>query len=87
MQTVTLDATTLRTDPARFFNQLIKDYVDHSPNNVMPGVPGERIWDEPLIGFAESTEDAAAYLAERLDAPPSKRRARPAPEPSLFPPE
>jgi uncharacterized protein (TIGR00730 family) len=46
---------------------------------------GEQV--EPLIGFAESPEDAAAYLAARLEALPSKRRARPAPEPSLFPPE
>lgn len=42
---------------------------------------------EPLIGFAESAEDAAAYLAARLESLPAKRRARQAPEPSLFPPE
>jgi uncharacterized protein (TIGR00730 family) len=42
---------------------------------------------EPLIGCAESPEDAAAYLAARLEARPANRRTRPAPEPSLFPPE
>lgn len=42
---------------------------------------------EPLIGFAESPEDAAEYLAARLELIPEKRRARQAPEPSLFPPE
>jgi uncharacterized protein (TIGR00730 family) len=42
---------------------------------------------EPLIGFVESPEDAAAYLAARLEALPTKRRARAAPQTSLFPPE
>ena len=42
---------------------------------------------EPLIGFAESPDDAAAYLVARLEALPAKRRARAAPQPSLFPPE
>jgi uncharacterized protein (TIGR00730 family) len=42
---------------------------------------------EPLIAFAESPKDAAAYLAARLESLPAKRRARAAPQPSLFPPE
>jgi uncharacterized protein (TIGR00725 family) len=42
---------------------------------------------EPLIGFAGSAEEAATYLAARIAALDRKRRARSAPEPSLFPPE
>jgi epoxyqueuosine reductase len=31
----------------------IKDYVAVSPNNCYPGRAGARIWDEPLVGFAD----------------------------------
>jgi len=56
MQTVSTEKEMLRADPVRFFNDLIKDYIAHSPNNEMPGFPGERIWDEPLVGFADGDD-------------------------------
>jgi epoxyqueuosine reductase QueG len=36
---------------------VINAYVTDSINNVMPGYPGERIWDEPLVGFAGGDDD------------------------------
>jgi epoxyqueuosine reductase len=43
-------------DPAKFMVKAINDYVANSPNNRLPVFPEERIWDEPLIGFADGDD-------------------------------
>jgi ferredoxin len=46
----------IKADPVKFLNEAIKKYVTTSPNNIMPNYPGEHIWDEPLIGFADGDD-------------------------------
>lgn len=46
----------LVANPAEFIADEIKQYVSTSPNNTMPSHPGERIWDEPLVGFADGDD-------------------------------
>lgn len=43
-------------DPATFLEEAIKGYVATSPNNIMPDFPGEHMWDEPLVGFADGDD-------------------------------
>ncbi|MFC2073176.1 4Fe-4S double cluster binding domain-containing protein [Chloroflexota bacterium] len=51
-----VDTISIKTDPVRFFNNTISEYIASSPNNVMPGFDGEPIWDEPLVGFADGDD-------------------------------
>ena len=46
----------INEDPASFFEMAIKEYIATSPNNIMPDYPGEHMWDEPLVGFADGDE-------------------------------
>lgn len=41
------------TNPTLFLERAIKDYVAASPNNRFSSFPDERIWDEPIVGFAD----------------------------------
>lgn len=41
------------SNPARYIERAIKKYVATSPNNRLPAFPEERIWEEPLVGFAD----------------------------------
>ena len=43
-------------DPAKFIEQSIKDYTALSVNNRFLPFPADRIWDEPLIGFANGDD-------------------------------
>jgi len=43
-------------NPAQFLERAIKDYTENSVNNRFQAFPGERIWDEPLIGFANGDD-------------------------------
>lgn len=45
-----------KKDHAAFLEKVIKEYVATSPNNIMPDFPGERMWDEPLVGFADGDD-------------------------------
>lgn len=51
-----MKADLCKKDPAAFLEETIKEYVAASPNNIMPDFPGERMWDEPLIGFADGDD-------------------------------
>jgi len=42
--------------PALFLEQVIRDYVRDNPANRLPLFPDERIWDEPLVGFASGDD-------------------------------
>jgi epoxyqueuosine reductase len=42
--------------PADFLAQAIKAYVRDDPGNRLPLFPEERIWDEPLVGFASGDD-------------------------------
>jgi epoxyqueuosine reductase len=46
----------MNEDPAIFLELAIKEYVATSPNNIMPDYPGEHMWDEPLVGFADGDD-------------------------------
>jgi epoxyqueuosine reductase len=46
----------MNEDPAVFLELAIKEYVVTSPNNIMPDYPGEHMWDEPLVGFADGDD-------------------------------
>lgn len=50
------NADAIKKDPAAFLEAAIKEYVATSPNNLMPDFPGERMWDEPLVGFADGDD-------------------------------
>jgi epoxyqueuosine reductase len=43
-------------NPAKFITKAIRDYVAYSPNNQYSIFPGEPIWDEPLVGFADGDD-------------------------------
>lgn len=45
-----------KVNPTEFLEQAIKDYVANSPNNRFKAFPGEHIWDEPLVGFADGDD-------------------------------
>ncbi len=47
------NAALIKKDSATFIEAAIKEYVATSPNNIMPDYPGEHMWDEPLVGFAD----------------------------------
>ncbi|MBI4284940.1 MAG: epoxyqueuosine reductase [Chloroflexi bacterium] len=44
------------SEASAFFETVIKDYVANSPNNLLPAFPGEHIWDEPVVGFANGDD-------------------------------
>ena len=46
-----LDHQLFEANPSLFLEKAIKHYVANSPNNRLTAFPGERIWDEPLVGF------------------------------------
>jgi epoxyqueuosine reductase len=45
-----------KNDPGSFIVKAIRDYVAVSPNNCFPGFPQDRMWDEPLVGFASGDD-------------------------------
>jgi epoxyqueuosine reductase len=47
---------TLETNPAQFVEQEIKKFVRTSPDNRLSFLNDYRIWDEPLVGFADSDD-------------------------------
>ncbi|MDD5170436.1 MAG: hypothetical protein PHN75_16590 [Syntrophales bacterium] len=51
-----MNADPMKKDPAAFLEAAIKEYIATSPNNIMPDFPGERMWDEPLVGFANGDD-------------------------------
>ena len=51
-----MNADQIRKDPAVFLATEIKKYIANSPNNIMPDFPGEHMWDEPLVGFADGDD-------------------------------
>jgi epoxyqueuosine reductase len=50
------NADLFKKDPAAFLEAAIKEYVATSPNNILPDFPGEGMWDEPLVGFADGDD-------------------------------
>ncbi len=56
MLSAPVDTISIKTDPVRFFNDTISEYIASSPNNVLPGFDDEPIWDEPLVGFADGDD-------------------------------
>jgi hypothetical protein len=42
-----------QADPGGYIRKAIQKYVEQSPNNRFSIFPSERIWDDPLIGFAD----------------------------------
>jgi epoxyqueuosine reductase len=50
------DQKQFKAKPAEFLEKAIKDYVKNSPNNRFIAFPGDLIWDEPLVGFAEGSD-------------------------------
>ena len=51
-----MNAEQIEKDPAAFLEGEIKKYIANSPNNIMPDFPGEHMWDEPLVGFANGDD-------------------------------
>ena len=51
-----MNADEMKRDPAAFLEAEIKNYIANSPNNIMPDFPGEHMWDEPLVGFADGDD-------------------------------
>jgi epoxyqueuosine reductase len=51
-----MNADQIKKDPAAFLEAEIKAYIANSPNNIMPDFPGEHMWDEPLVGFANGDD-------------------------------
>ena len=56
MLLTTKEKDQFKTSPAAFIEKTIKDYVANSPNNNFSAFPGEPIWDEPLVGFADGDD-------------------------------
>jgi epoxyqueuosine reductase len=50
------DMGVFKRNPAGFIEKAIKDYVANSPGNRFTAFPGEPIWDEPLVGFADGND-------------------------------
>ena len=46
----------IEKNPAAFLEGEIKKYIANSPNNIMLDFPGEHMWDEPLVGFANGDD-------------------------------
>jgi hypothetical protein len=57
-----MNADLFKKNPASFLEEAIKEYVVTSPNNTMPDFPGERMWDEPLVGFADGDDPLLKYF-------------------------
>ena len=51
-----IDQQLFEADPSLFLEKAIKDYIANSPNNRLTAFPGEHIWDEPLVGFADGDD-------------------------------
>ena len=51
-----MNADQMKKDPATLLEAEIKNYIANSPNNIMPDFPGEHMWDEPLVGFANGDD-------------------------------
>ena len=51
-----MNADLIKKDQATFLEAAIKEYVATSPNNIMPGYPGEHMWDDSLVGFANGDD-------------------------------
>jgi hypothetical protein len=44
------------TNHNQLIEKAIKEYVANSPNNLFPGLPGVKIWDDPVVGFADGDD-------------------------------
>src|SRR5271157_2049043 len=51
-----MNSDQIEKNPAAFLEAEIKKYIANSPNNIMPDFPGEHMWDEPLVGFANGDD-------------------------------
>jgi epoxyqueuosine reductase len=51
-----LEAGPFKSDPALSIEHLIKRYAAESPRNSLKDIDGSRIFDEPLIGFADGDD-------------------------------
>jgi len=58
----------LQGDPGRFVEQEIRDFVRTSPANRLPFLDGYRIWDDPLVNFADA-DDPIFTEYKRIIAP------------------
>ena len=54
--TTKLDLEQFEKDPNLFLERIIKDYAASSPGNSLPDFDGIRIFDEPLVGFADGDD-------------------------------
>jgi epoxyqueuosine reductase len=50
------DIEKFNKNPAAFLEKAVKDYIAQSPSNYLPSFPGEHIFDEPLVGFADGDD-------------------------------
>ena len=51
---------------SRWVGGIIRDFVDKDPGNRMPAGSGERIWDEPLVGFASGADPMFVQNKEHI---------------------
>ena len=56
MMIARIDQQLFEANPSLFLEKAIKDYIANSPNNRLTAFPGEHIWDEPLVGFADGDD-------------------------------
>jgi epoxyqueuosine reductase QueG len=56
MSTPTTNRESFESNPALFIERLIKDFTAQSPSNELKVTGGGRIFDEPLVGFADGDD-------------------------------
>ena len=48
--------TVLEVDPAAWIEDIIKDFIDRSPENTLQGPFREKAFENPLVGFSNGDD-------------------------------
>ena len=58
-----------KTNPARWVEGIIKDFINRSPENTLKNPADEKAWDDPLVGFSSGEDSLYQQYKEKYVGP------------------
>ena len=58
-----------KTNPARWLEGIIKDFINRSPENTLKNPADEKAWDDPLVGFSSGEDPLYQQYKEKYIGP------------------
>jgi len=58
-----------KTNPARWLEGIIKDFINRSPENTLKNPTDEKAWDDPLVGFSSGEDPLYQQYKEKYIGP------------------